>query len=53
MQQAREDDREAKRRAGEKLTERKAGKQQQEKASFEDVIGRISRNELALSETDL
>ena len=53
MQQAREDAREAKRRTGEKLAEKKAGKQLQEKAAFEDVIGRVTRNELAVSETGL
>ena len=53
VQQAREDAREAKRRAGEKLAEKKAEKQLQEKAAFEDVIGRVTRNELAVSETGL
>ena len=38
---------------GKELTEKKAGKQQQEKAAFEDVIGRVTRNELEVTETGL
>ena len=53
MQQAREDAREAKRRAGEILAEKKAGNSYRRKAAFEDVIGRVTRNELAVSETGL
>ena len=34
---------------GKELTEKKAGKQLQEKATFEDVIGRVTRNELEVS----
>ena len=38
---------------GKELTEKKAGKQLQEKAAFEDVIGHVTRNELEVSETGL